>query len=87
MLSNDQNGLKNVINDRKRSGTVRNGQERSGTVNGQERSGTENGQERSYCTRSRSETFKKSRSLYGHGTVTVRSRYGHGHASKLKETL
>ena len=58
-----------------------NGQERSGTVNGQERSrtprndrvGTVNGQERIVEN--------------GHCTVTVRSRDGHGHASKLKETL
>ncbi len=80
-----------LINDRKRTGTARNGQERSvmvkngersapirngersGTVNGQERLGTVNGQERIVEN--------------GHCTVTVRSRYGQGHASKSKETL
>jgi hypothetical protein len=64
-----------LINDRKRSGTVRNGQKRSETaMNGQKRSGTVNGQ-----------------TVQDHGpkrlkiTVTVWSRYGH--ASKSKETL
>jgi hypothetical protein len=50
--------------------TVENGQERSGTVRNGKRSGTVNVQERSYSTRSRFETFTKSRSRYGHGTVT-----------------
>ena len=51
---------------------LRNGQERSGTVrSAQKRSGTVNDLKRSYCTRSRSETYKKSRSRYVHGTVTL----------------
>jgi hypothetical protein len=61
----------------KRSGTPRNAQERTTTVrNSQQRSRTVNDQELTYCTRSRSETFTKSR-----------SRYGHVHASKTKELL
>jgi hypothetical protein len=77
----------------KRSKTLRNGerQERSGTLrNGErqersERSGTVNGQERE-----RSETiilYKITVRNVHEITVTVRSRYGHAHASKTKETL
>ena len=57
--------------------TVRNG-ERSGTVNGQEHLGTIES-ERSNALERIVEN--------GHGTFTVRSRYGHAHASKTKETL
>ena len=67
-----------LINTLKRSGTVRNGWERSGTVNGQEHLGTIES-ERSNALERIVEN--------GHGTVMVRSRYGHAHASKTKETL
>jgi hypothetical protein len=61
------------INDKKtskeRHETIENAQKRSetvmkwpGTVRNGERSGTVNGLKPSYCTRSRSETFTKSRS-------------------------
>jgi hypothetical protein len=61
-----ENAHKTVVNAHE---TVQNG----GTVNAQElkRLGTVDGLKRSYCTRSRSETFTKSRSRYGHGTVTL----------------
>ena len=83
-----------LINDRKRSGTVRNGQERSETVrNGQKRSGTvRNGQERSGTVKNgeRSGTvilYKITVRNVHEITVTVWSRYDHAHASKTKETL
>ena len=66
--------------------TVRNG-ERSGTMNGQERSGTVNGKEHLGTIESERSNAMERIVENGHGKVTVRSRYGHGHASKTKETL
>ena len=73
---------KTLRNSHEWSGTVRNG-ERSGTVNGQERYGQEHlgtiGAERSNALERIVEN--------GHGMDMVRSRYGHAHVPKNKETL
>jgi hypothetical protein len=54
---------------------IENGQERSGTLRNGERSGTVNGQEHLGTIESVGTNSRK------------RSRYGHAHASKMKETL
>ena len=83
------------MNGQKRSGTVngqerwtvRNAQERWTVRNGQERSGTVNGQKRWTVWNDHTVQDHGPKRLKNHGTFSVRSRYGHAHASKAKETL